>query len=84
MFFELYLSVMMLLVGVILGLLIFYLVLSSEYNIWLNRPDKLTILDIVKKERALVIFPAAFLCSVAWPITILVALIIYFCRALEH
>lgn len=71
MFFGLYL----------LGVMFFPYVMLIFF---LSIPDKLIILNIVDKKSALDIYLAGFLCSVAWPITIVVALIIYFCRAWKH
>jgi hypothetical protein len=73
MFFELYLVVMMYIAYLMLSVLF--------YDILLNKSDKLILLNVIAKENVLVTFSATILCLVAWPIMILVALIIYFSKS---
>jgi hypothetical protein len=76
MFFALYLVVMMLLAGGILGFLL--------YDLTLKKSEKTYLLDILANQTLLFSLSAAFLFLVSWPVMIVVALIIYFCRAWEH
>jgi hypothetical protein len=73
MFFEFYLIVMMYIAYLMLSVLF--------YDILLNKSDKLILLNVIAKENVLVTFSATILCLVAWPIMILVALIIYLSKS---
>lgn len=73
MFFEFYLIIMMYIAYLMLSVLF--------YDILLNKSDKLILLNVISKENVLVTFSATILCLVAWPIMILVALIIYLSKS---